>query len=103
MGKKKTAKKKTAKKVVKKPEPKSESVEKTAKREVVESLGDVQERPKVPANEPEKPVEQAINRPTKCACGGITKIMSCPKCGRAWCESCLRTNEICPICDTRGV
>ena len=97
MAKKKTVKKKTAKKkVVKKKTPEPE------KREVLDSLGDEQERPVMP--EPPAP-EPPDKRPETCGCGGTVKnkIKYCPECGRTWCDLCLKSNQICPICDTKGV
>ena len=92
MGKKKAKKKKPQ---VKKPAVKKE-------RPVVDSLGEELERPKV---EP-KPEQKAVDkRPIMCGCGGgaESKIIYCPKCGRTWCDLCLRNCKSCPICDTKGV
>ena len=49
------------------------------------------------------PIIQLPKRPARCGCGGTLNIIYCPKCGRTWCSLCLRTNQYCPICGTKGV
>jgi hypothetical protein len=92
MGKKKAKEKKQA--VPKKP---AEVIE----RPVLDSLDDIQERPEVV----EAPVVKqpiVIHNPQRCGCGGTLNVKSCSKCGRTWCDLCLRSNKTCPICNSRG-
>ena len=92
---------------------------------LVGSLGDVVKRPKpkiteqdiidahaslpdrdtnIPVLDPfMKKCEQDFYRPKVCGCGCTSNISQCPKCGRTWCDGCLKGNVTCPICGSRGV
>ena len=82
---------------------------KVAKKKVARPKAEVPLQEPEPVVQPEpEPVAERVAEPilksaaTRCGCGGDLNIKQCPKCGRTWCDCCLKGNLYCPICETRG-